>query len=104
MSHKLGIAPMFIMEQILEYLPAKRALDFSQAANSAPTLQIGLVSRVVGPNDLDGTVGEFVARCARATVASCSPASALCVPLAKCRPRPVRLTRSWKTRNLPWRH
>jgi enoyl-CoA hydratase/carnithine racemase len=61
---KLGIPPMFIMEQILEYLPAKRALDFiltGREFGADEALQIGLVSRVVGPDDLDGTMGEFVA-------------------------------------------
>jgi enoyl-CoA hydratase/carnithine racemase len=61
---KLGIPPMFIMEQILEHLPAKRALDFiltGREFGADEALQIGLVSRVVGPDDLDGTVGEFVA-------------------------------------------
>jgi enoyl-CoA hydratase len=55
---------MFIMEQILEHLPAKRALDFiltGRAFGADEALQIGLVSRVVGPDDLDGTMGEFVA-------------------------------------------
>jgi enoyl-CoA hydratase/carnithine racemase len=61
---KIGIPPMFIMEQILEYLPAKRALDFiltGREFGADEALQIGLVSRVVGPDDLDGTMGEFVA-------------------------------------------
>jgi enoyl-CoA hydratase/carnithine racemase len=61
---KLGIPPMFIMEQILEHLPAKRALDFILTGRELvadEALQIGLVSRVVGAADLDGTVGEFVA-------------------------------------------
>jgi enoyl-CoA hydratase/carnithine racemase len=61
---KLGIPPMFIMEQILEHLPAKRALDFiltGREFGADEALQIGLVSRVVGPDDLDGTMGELVA-------------------------------------------
>jgi len=61
---KLGIPPMFIMEQILEHLPAKRALDFiltGREFGADDALQIGLISRVVGPDDLDGRRGEFVA-------------------------------------------
>jgi enoyl-CoA hydratase/carnithine racemase len=61
---KLGIPPMFIMEQILEHLPAKRALDFiltGREFGADDALQIGLISRVVGPDDLDGRMGEFVA-------------------------------------------
>src|SRR5262245_11479910 len=61
---KIGIPPMFIMEQILEHLPAKRAIDFiltGREFGADEALQIGLVSRVVGPDDLDGTTGEFVA-------------------------------------------
>jgi enoyl-CoA hydratase/carnithine racemase len=61
---KIGIPPMFIMEQILEHLPAKRAIDFiltSREFGADEALQIGLVSRVVAPDDLDGTMGEFVA-------------------------------------------
>jgi enoyl-CoA hydratase/carnithine racemase len=94
---KLGIPPMFIMEQILEHLPAKRALDFiltGREFGADEALQIGLVSRA--------RRGNSSQRCARATAASCSPASAICARLAKCRPRPARLTRSWNRRNLPW--
>jgi enoyl-CoA hydratase/carnithine racemase len=61
---KLGIPPMFIMEQILEHLPAKRALDFiltGREFGADEALQIGLVSHVVAPDDLDSTVGKFVA-------------------------------------------
>jgi enoyl-CoA hydratase/carnithine racemase len=61
---KLGIPPMLIMEQILEHLPAKRALDLiltGREFGADEALQIGLVSRVVGPDDLDGTMGELVA-------------------------------------------
>jgi enoyl-CoA hydratase/carnithine racemase len=61
---KLGIPSMLIMEQILEHLPAKRALDLiltGREFGADEALQIGLVSRVVGPDDLDGTMGELVA-------------------------------------------
>ena len=55
---------MFIMEQILEHLPAKRALDFiftGREFGADEALQIGLVSHVVAPDNLDSTVGKFVA-------------------------------------------
>src|SRR5215831_8117581 len=61
---KLGIPPMFILEQILEHLPAKCALDFiltGREFGADEALQIGLVSHVVAPADLDSTVGKFVA-------------------------------------------
>jgi enoyl-CoA hydratase/carnithine racemase len=61
---KIGIPPMFIMEQILEHLPAKRAFDFILMGGefgAKEALQIGLVSRVVGSDNVDGTVREFVA-------------------------------------------
>ena len=48
------------MEQILEHLPAKRALDLiltGREFGADEALQIGLVARVVGPDDLDGTMG-----------------------------------------------
>src|SRR5262249_41686055 len=60
---KIGIPPMFIMEKILEHVPAKRAIDFiltGREFGADEALQIGLVSRVVRPDDFDGTIGEFV--------------------------------------------
>src|SRR5262245_27603199 len=101
---KLGIPPMFIMEQILEHLPAKRALDFiltGREFGADETLQIGLVSRVVGPDDLDGSMGEFVATLRsrdRRVVLACKR---YLRAVGKCRSRPARLTRSWNRRNLP---
>jgi len=61
---KLGIPPMFIMEEILAHLPAKRALDAilsSREFGADEALQIGLLSRVVAASDLERTMGEFVA-------------------------------------------
>jgi len=58
---KLGIAPMFVMEQILEYCRRNAHSIFiltGREFGAGEALQIGLVSRVVGPNDLDGTVGN----------------------------------------------
>jgi enoyl-CoA hydratase/carnithine racemase len=66
---KLGIPPMFIMEEILEYLPAKRALDFilsSREFGADEALQIGLVSRTTPGSDLDRTVDDCIGTlCAR---------------------------------------
>jgi enoyl-CoA hydratase/carnithine racemase len=61
---KLGIPPMFIMEEILEHLPAKRALDVilsSREFDADEALQIGLLSRVVPRSDLDRAVDDLIA-------------------------------------------
>ena len=59
---KLGIPPMFIMEEILEHVPAKRALEIilsSREFGADEALQMGLVSRVVPAAGLDQAVDEF---------------------------------------------
>ncbi len=59
-----GIPPMFIMEQILDHLPSKCALDIilsGRAFGAKEALQAGLLSRVVPAAELDATVKEFVA-------------------------------------------
>jgi enoyl-CoA hydratase/carnithine racemase len=60
---KLGIAPMFIMEEILEHLPPKWALDLilsGREVAAAEALQLGLLSRVVPAAELDATVSALV--------------------------------------------
>jgi enoyl-CoA hydratase/carnithine racemase len=60
----LGIPPMFIMEEILEHLPSKRALDLvltSREVGAEEALQMGLLSRVVAPGSVDQAVDEYVA-------------------------------------------
>src|SRR5262249_47805610 len=81
---KLGIPPMFIMEKILEPLPAKRALDFILMA---PTRRCRSGSFRAWLDRTTSTArrGNSSQRCARAIAASCSPASAICARLAKCR-------------------
>jgi len=80
------------------------SISFSRAANSAPTRRCRSGSFRAWLDRTTSTArrGNSSQRCARATAASCSPASAICARLAKCRPRPARLTRSWNRRNLPW--
>jgi len=60
----LGIPPMFIMEEILEHLPGKRALDLvltSREIDAPEALDIGLLSRVVPATALMQTVEDYVA-------------------------------------------
>jgi enoyl-CoA hydratase/carnithine racemase len=60
----LGIPPMFIMEEILEHLPSKRALDLiltSRAFDAEEALQMGLLSRVVPAVGVLQAVEDFVA-------------------------------------------
>jgi enoyl-CoA hydratase/carnithine racemase len=74
---KLGIPPMFIMEEILEHVPAKRALDIilsSREFGADEALQMGLLSRVVPAPRLEQTVSDFVAAlrgCDRSVVLAC---------------------------------
>jgi enoyl-CoA hydratase/carnithine racemase len=61
---KLGIPPMFIMEQMLRHLPPKQALDIvltSREFSAAEALSMGLVSRVVEDDALDAEVGALAA-------------------------------------------
>ncbi len=58
-----GIPPMFIMEEIVEHLPMKQALDIvlsGRQFSAQEALVIGLVSRVVPAAQFDATVDEFV--------------------------------------------
>jgi enoyl-CoA hydratase/carnithine racemase len=60
---KLGIPPMFIMEEILEHLPSKIALDIvlsSREFGADEALRMGLLSRVAPASQLDALVGAFV--------------------------------------------
>jgi enoyl-CoA hydratase/carnithine racemase len=60
----LGFPPMFLMEVILDHLPPKRALDLiltSRSFNADEALDIGLVSRVVRPGEMDQTVDDYIA-------------------------------------------
>jgi enoyl-CoA hydratase/carnithine racemase len=60
---KLGIPPMFIMEEILEYLPAKQAMDMIVSGREVPAaeaLGMGLVSRVVAAARLEEEVENFL--------------------------------------------
>lgn len=59
-----GIPPMFIMEEMVEHLAPKQALDVilsSREFGADAALQMGLVSRVVPASVLDETVNDFVA-------------------------------------------
>jgi len=61
---KHGFPPTFIMEEILQHLPAKRALDLILSGrewNATEALDIGLVSRVVARDTFDGVIKNFVA-------------------------------------------
>jgi enoyl-CoA hydratase/carnithine racemase len=61
---KLGLPPMFIMEEILEHLPAKRALEIilsSREFDADEALQMGLLSLVVPKPRLEKTIINFVA-------------------------------------------
>jgi enoyl-CoA hydratase/carnithine racemase len=60
---KLGIAPMFIMAEILEHLPPKSALDIvlsSREFDAAEARDMGLLSRVVAPQALEATAEQLV--------------------------------------------
>ena len=61
---KHGIAPMFIMEEILQHLAPKRALDIvltGREFDAAEALEMGILSRVVPAARLDDSVTEMVA-------------------------------------------
>lgn len=60
---KLGIAPMFIMAEILEHLPPKSALDIvlsSREFGAVEAKEMGLLSRVIADDQLQGTADELV--------------------------------------------
>ena len=60
---KHGFPPTFIMEEILQHLPIKRALDIvvsSRQWDADEALEMGLVSRVVPSSNLDSVVGHLV--------------------------------------------
>jgi enoyl-CoA hydratase/carnithine racemase len=60
---KLGIPPMFVMEEIVNHLPSKRALEMvlsSREIGPEEALEMGLLSRVVPEPQLDEAVSEFV--------------------------------------------
>jgi enoyl-CoA hydratase len=60
---KIGIAPMFIMAEIGEHLAPKRALDIilsSREFGAAEAKEMGLVSRVVAPEQLEPAAEELV--------------------------------------------
>jgi enoyl-CoA hydratase/carnithine racemase len=59
-----GIPPMFIMEEMVEHLAPKQALDVilsSREFGAEEALRMGLVSRVVPGAALDQTFSDFVA-------------------------------------------
>jgi enoyl-CoA hydratase/carnithine racemase len=59
----LGIAPMFIMEEIIEHLPPKQALDVvltSRVFGADEALQMGLLTKVVPAAQLDTAVDDYV--------------------------------------------
>jgi len=59
-----GIPPMFVMEELVDHLPGKRALDIvlsGREFGAEEALQMGLISRAVTAPMLDQTVGDFVA-------------------------------------------
>jgi enoyl-CoA hydratase/carnithine racemase len=61
---ELGIPPMFIMEQMVEHLPAKQIFDLiltSRPFNADYALQLGVLSRVVAAAELDSEVEKVVA-------------------------------------------
>lgn len=60
----LGFPPMFLMEVILDHLPPKRALDLiltSREFGADEALSVGLVSRLVTPDELDNAIADYVA-------------------------------------------
>ena len=61
---ELGIPPMFIMEEMVEHFPLKHIFDLiltSRAFDADRALQLGVLSRVVAPADLDSEVKKVVA-------------------------------------------
>ena len=61
---KLGFPPMFIMEEIIEHLPPKNALDIvlsSREFGADEALKMGLISRVVPTSQLDAVTRELAA-------------------------------------------
>ncbi len=59
-----GIPPMFIMEEIVEHLPSKRAFEIilgSREFGAEEALQMGLLSRVVPAAEFETALAEFVA-------------------------------------------
>jgi enoyl-CoA hydratase/carnithine racemase len=61
---KLGIPPMFIMAEISEHLAPKSALDIvlsSREFGAAEAKEMGLVSRVVPPRELQGCAEALIA-------------------------------------------
>jgi enoyl-CoA hydratase/carnithine racemase len=59
-----GIPPMFVMEELVDHLPGKRALDMvlsGREFGAEEALQMGLISRLVAAPMLDQAVGDFVA-------------------------------------------
>jgi enoyl-CoA hydratase/carnithine racemase len=60
---KLGIPPMFILEEIVDHLPSKRALDLiltSREFGAEEALQMGLLSRVVPADELEAATAALV--------------------------------------------
>jgi enoyl-CoA hydratase/carnithine racemase len=58
-----GIPPRFIMEAMVEHVPAKQALDIilsSREFGAEEALRMGLLSRIVPASRLDETVDSFV--------------------------------------------
>jgi enoyl-CoA hydratase/carnithine racemase len=61
---ELGIPPMFIMEEMVEHLAPKQIFDLiltSRAFDADRALQLGVLSRVVAPADLESEVEKVVA-------------------------------------------
>lgn len=59
---KLGFPPMFIMEEIIEHLPPKNALDIvlsGREFGAGEALNMGLVSRIVPTSQLDAATREL---------------------------------------------
>jgi methylglutaconyl-CoA hydratase len=60
---RLGLPPMFIMEEIFEHLPSKRALEIilsSREFDANEALQMGLLSQVVPKLRFEKTLSNFV--------------------------------------------
>lgn len=72
-----GIPPMFIMEEMVNHLAPKRALEIilsGRQFGAGEALEMGLLSRVVPAEALDATVNEFVTALSgrdRAVVLAC---------------------------------
>ena len=61
---ELGIPPMFIMEEMVEHLAPKQIFDLiltSRAFDADRALQLGVLSRVVAPAELEREVEMVVA-------------------------------------------